>query len=131
MLDVTNKSAIARLRRPEGELDDHIAARIKARRREVNMTQEQLAKALDVTFQQIQKYESGMNRVACSRLIKIALALKCHPTFFFEGLEFPEIGMGPGDPDRSTEAMEMVRGINLLDEDQREAVKRLIETFRR
>jgi transcriptional regulator with XRE-family HTH domain len=59
------------------DLDRAIAARIRARRQASGITQEKLADALGITFQQVQKYEKGMNRVSAGRLIEIAGALGC------------------------------------------------------
>lgn len=67
--------------------DVAIGSRIRARREEIRMTQAQLAAAAGVTFQQIQKYEKGVNRVACARLVDIADALKVHPAYFFGASE--------------------------------------------
>lgn len=66
-------------------VDVHVGACIRARRYELNVSQERLADALGLTFQQIQKYESGINRVGASRLQDIANTLKVPVSFFFEG----------------------------------------------
>ena len=66
--------------------DKHVGARIKARRLELKMSQEKLADQLGVTFQQVQKYEKGANRVGSSRLQQIAGALKVPISFFFDGI---------------------------------------------
>lgn len=58
-------------------IDVYIGARIRARRKQCPMTQEQLALALGVTFQQVQKYERGSNRVSASMLVRAAVALRC------------------------------------------------------
>ena len=60
-----------------GPEDAAIGARIRARRHSLGMSQEQLAKALGVTFQQVQKYEHGVNRVSGSRLLATARTLRC------------------------------------------------------
>ena len=67
--------------------DQHIGARIRMRRSILNMSQEKLGELLGVTFQQVQKYEKGTNRVGGSRLAKAAEVLGVSPGFFFEGLE--------------------------------------------
>jgi transcriptional regulator with XRE-family HTH domain len=64
-------------------VDVFVGKRIRARRTELDMTQTQLAEALRITFQQVQKYERGVNRVTCSRLSDIAAALNVPITFFF------------------------------------------------
>src|ERR1700738_316546 len=64
-------------------VDVLVGKRIRTRRTELGMSQTQLAEALNVTFQQVQKYERGVNRVTCSRLSDIATALNVPITFFF------------------------------------------------
>ncbi|MES2671576.1 MAG: helix-turn-helix transcriptional regulator [Pseudomonadota bacterium] len=66
--------------------DVHIGQRIRTRRLAIGMSQEALAGALDLTFQQVQKYEKGTNRVGGSRMVQIADALAIEPAYFFEGL---------------------------------------------
>lgn len=65
--------------------DRHIGARIRMRRLMLSMTQTDLANGLGLTFQQVQKYEKGMNRVGGSRMQQIADILKVPPSFFFDG----------------------------------------------
>ena len=67
-------------------VDAHVGKRIRHRRWMVGMTQQQLADRVGIKFQQIQKYETGMNRVSASRLWDIADALGVTIAFFFEGL---------------------------------------------
>ncbi|MDZ4775884.1 MAG: helix-turn-helix transcriptional regulator [Alphaproteobacteria bacterium] len=67
-------------------VDKRIGQRVKQRRLEMGMSQERLAELLGVTFQQIQKYEKGVNRVAASRLFELASALGVGLAYFFEGL---------------------------------------------
>jgi transcriptional regulator with XRE-family HTH domain len=69
--------------------DAAIGKRIRARRLEIGMSQERLAELLGLTFQQVQKYEKGVNRVAASRLFDIAAALRAPLDYFFEGLTSP------------------------------------------
>ena len=65
--------------------DKYVGARIRMRRLMLGMSQSGLAQGLDLTFQQIQKYEKGINRVGASRLQQIAHILKVPVEFFFEG----------------------------------------------
>ena len=58
-------------------LDVALGSRIRLRRRELGFSQEQLARAVGITFQQVQKYEHGTNRVSFSRLVEISQALRC------------------------------------------------------
>lgn len=68
-------------------IDIHVGQQIRARRKILGVSQELLAKACEVSFQQIQKYERGANRVSCSMLVKIAGALDAPPQFVFDGLQ--------------------------------------------
>jgi transcriptional regulator with XRE-family HTH domain len=68
------------------DLESQIGERIRLRRIRAGVSQENLGKRLGITFQQIQKYEKGTNRVSAGRLLKIAEALECEVMDFFEGL---------------------------------------------
>jgi transcriptional regulator with XRE-family HTH domain len=70
-------------------IDRHVGARIRLRRQELGMSQEELGRAIDLTFQQVQKYERGINRIGAGRLYRIAGALGVPITWFFEGLPDP------------------------------------------
>lgn len=65
-------------------IDRHVGSRVRMRRMMLGLTQEKLADAIGVTFQQVQKYEKGTNRMGSSRLQQIANALQVPVTFFFE-----------------------------------------------
>jgi transcriptional regulator with XRE-family HTH domain len=65
--------------------DKHVGARIRMQRTLTGMTQEKLADILGITFQQVQKYEKGTNRVGAGRLLAISKALGVPVSFFFEG----------------------------------------------
>lgn len=67
-------------------LDTRLGQRVRARRIEIGMSQEKLANTLGVTFQQVQKYEKGVNRIAASRLFAIAGALDVPISRLFEGI---------------------------------------------
>jgi transcriptional regulator with XRE-family HTH domain len=64
--------------------DQHVANRIRLRRLKMGISQEELAQALNVTFQQVQKYEKGTNRISAGRLYDIAVALSVPLQFFYE-----------------------------------------------
>lgn len=70
--------------RGAGAIDRHIGARIRALRNLKEMSQEELGVALGVSFQQVQKYEKGMNRVSGGRLMQIASTLDCEPSYLLE-----------------------------------------------
>ncbi|CEF54504.1 helix-turn-helix domain-containing protein [Acetobacter ghanensis] len=75
-------------------IDAHVGKRIRLRRTLLGLSQEKLGEALGVTFQQIQKYERGANRVGASRLYDIATALDVPISFFFDDMTpLPEAGM--------------------------------------
>jgi transcriptional regulator with XRE-family HTH domain len=65
--------------------DKHVGSRVRMRRMMLNMSQEKLGDALGLTFQQVQKYEKGANRIGASRLQQIAHILQVPVAFFFEG----------------------------------------------
>lgn len=67
-------------------IDKKLGARVRTRRREIGMSQERLADLLGVTFQQVQKYERGVNRIAASRLYDIAKALETPIGRFFDNM---------------------------------------------
>lgn len=71
-------------------IDKHVGSRVRMRRLMLGLSQEKLADAIDLTFQQVQKYEKGTNRMGSSRLQQIANVLQVPVTFFFEG--------APGQP---------------------------------
>jgi transcriptional regulator with XRE-family HTH domain len=73
--------------RSANAIDRQIGERVRARRLEVGMSQERLAELMGVTFQQVQKYEKGVNRIAASRLFAIALALDMPVAAFFDRLK--------------------------------------------
>ena len=66
--------------------DRHVGSRLRMRRRMLNMSQADLAKTIGVTFQQVQKYEKGKNRVSASRLQQVGRVLDVPIEFFFDGL---------------------------------------------
>lgn len=107
-------------------VDVHVGKRIRHRRWMVGMTQQQLGEEVGIKFQQIQKYETGMNRVSASRLWDIAAALDVSVNFFFEGIDEgaePEIALAEadtkGDLLADKEALELVRSYYAIPEQQR------------
>jgi transcriptional regulator with XRE-family HTH domain len=71
--------------RSPNPVDLHVGARVRMRRKFLGMSQEGLAETIDLTFQQVQKYERGSNRISASKLYEIARALKAPVAYFFEG----------------------------------------------
>ncbi len=112
-------------------VDVHVGKRIRQRRWLTGMTQQQLAEHVGIKFQQIQKYETGANRVSASRLWDIADALEVPVSFFFEGIEAEEAvepsGKVPADLMGDKEALDLVRSYYSIPENQR---RRLFELAR-
>lgn len=77
-------------------IDVYVGSRIRLRRNMLGLSQEKLGENLGITFQQIQKYEKGTNRVGASRLQAIASILNVPVAFFFEDAPGPEGGVSPG-----------------------------------
>lgn len=107
-------------------VDVHVGKRIRHRRWMVGMTQQQLGEGVGIKFQQIQKYETGMNRVSASRLWDIASALEVPISFFFEGIEDESVSIesmlepqNKGDLLADKEALELVRSYYSIPEQQR------------
>ena len=111
-------------------VDVHVGKRVRHRRWMVGMTQQQLGEAVGIKFQQIQKYETGMNRVSASRLWDIAKAMEVDVQFFFEGIEEGVTDSAPedaktesskmqGDLLADKEALELVRSYYSIPENQR------------
>lgn len=88
-------------------IDIHVGSRIRLRRAMVGMSQEKLGESLGITFQQIQKYEKGTNRVGASRLQNIAAVLNVPVSFFFE--DAPN-----GDADAQAGGMEEASSSNYV-----------------
>ena len=113
-------------------VDEHVGKRIRQRRWLLGVTQQQLAERVGIKFQQIQKYETGANRVSASRLWDIADALEVPVSFFFEGL--PARDGAEADDDGESErlfddkeALDLVRSYYAIPENQR---RRLFELAR-
>lgn len=99
--------------------DIHVGQRLRHRRWMLGLTQQELAQAVGIKFQQIQKYESGINRMSASRLWDVANALGVSVDFFFEGLANTGTGNGHGPkPDvlEDKETLDLIRAYYTLDE---------------
>jgi transcriptional regulator with XRE-family HTH domain len=108
-------------------VDVHVGKRIRHRRWLAGMSQQQLADAVGVKFQQIQKYETAANWISASRLWDVAAALEVDISFFFEGLARKGEAGGetqPADILADKEAIELVRSWYAIPEAQR---KRLFD----
>ncbi|WP_262298664.1 helix-turn-helix domain-containing protein [Microvirga sesbaniae] len=115
------------------QIDRHIGSRVRARRIMLGMSQERLADALGLTFQQVQKYEKGVNRIGASRLLHIAGILDVNIEFFFGGIPGFQAG-GFADDGlmaeflTSSESNRLVRGfVRLKDDEARRKVSDLVD----
>ena len=113
-------------------IDQHVGERIRLRRTERGLTQEQLAEALDVSYQQVQKYETGANRISAGRIYEISRKLDVTVGYFFEGLDgnqqSPVAPLEHGGRQRS--AIELVRKFaQINDPEVRAAIAGLVKTI--
>ena len=113
-------------------VDVHVGKRVRHRRWLIGMTQQQLAEKVGIKFQQIQKYETGANRVSASRLWDISDAMDVPVSFFFEGLDGEEKTTAadtpvPTDLMGDKEALDLIRSYYSIPENQR---RRLFELAR-
>jgi transcriptional regulator with XRE-family HTH domain len=116
----------ARGRMPSGKpnpVDAHVGRRVRLRRTLLGMSQEKLGQAIGLTFQQVQKYERGTNRIGASRLWDLSRVLDCPTSFFFEemdeataqtsprnlSVETPDAEPRENDPMTRRETLELVR----------------------
>ena len=87
------------MKKAPNPIDRHVGSRVRMRRILLGMSQEKLGEALGLTFQQVQKYEKGTNRIGASRLQQISTTLNVPPSFFFDGApsleETPQDGSAP------------------------------------
>lgn len=95
-------------------IDIHVGHRLRLRRTMLGMSQEKLAAGLGLTFQQVQKYERGLNRIVASRLYRMGQVLDVPVSYFFEGL--PETTDDNGDATLAVrrETLEMVRAFHRI-----------------
>ncbi|WP_404380713.1 helix-turn-helix domain-containing protein [Caenispirillum salinarum] len=110
-------------------LDRHVGRRVRLRRTLLGLTQQELGEQIGVTFQQIQKYERGTNRISASRLWEIARVLKVPVSFFFE--DFQEgadtLPQSSGENAISTEELRLLVAFNRLGKKQQAAILTFLE----
>ena len=112
-------------------VDFHVGERIRERRAELGLTQEDLGGTLQISYQQIQKYETGANRISAGRLFEIASALDVGISYFFDGYECdqPDEPLPHGGHNRA--AIELVRNfLEIKDETLRSAVTTLMRALK-
>jgi transcriptional regulator with XRE-family HTH domain len=130
---ITNNNAI----------DVHVGRRVRLRRTLLGMSQEQLGEALSITFQQVQKYERGSNRISASRLWDIGQILDVPVSFFFDDMsddtkdhsprkmrtgDVAGVGEAPLDPMARRETLELVRAYyQILDTSVRKRITEMVK----
>ena len=116
-------------------IDQHVGKRVKMRRLLLDITQEKLAAGLGITFQQVQKYEKGVNRMGASRLQRVAEILQTPVPFFFEGApgQFKPDGSAPSpayvsDFLATSEGLALINAFTRVKNDKlRRAIVRVVE----
>lgn len=91
----------AALKSISNQIDVHVGTRVRVRRKFLGQSQTDLANALGITFQQVQKYERGSNRISASKLYEAAQALKVPVAYFFEGYDDQVHTSAPSQSERS------------------------------
>lgn len=111
-------------------VDEYVGERIRQRRAMLGLTQEQLAAALKISYQQVQKYETGANRVSAGRLYEIAQTLETDVSHFFEGLEEAPKRAEMPHGGRNRVTIDLVRNFQMItDPEVRNAVSNLVKTL--
>lgn len=128
------KDSKTRTRQQEARLARHIdelvGERIRQRRTILGLTQEQLAASLSISYQQVQKYETGSNRVSAGRLYEIANLLGVDINHFFDGLSGTERGTPLPHGGRNRSSIELVRNfMDISDPAVRAAVASLVKSL--
>ncbi|AVM74531.1 helix-turn-helix domain-containing protein [Magnetospirillum gryphiswaldense] len=133
MATETNSKRIYRARTESGDpdpIDTHVGARLRLRRTLMGLSQTELAKSVGLTFQQVQKYESGANRISASRLYHISEALDVPVSFFFDDMSrssgkygLHEDAVAFSAPESSREGLEMMRNYHRITD---EAIRRSV-----
>jgi len=100
---VSNRAPSVKAKGPN-PVDVHVGSRVRLRRMLVGLSQEKLGDSMGLTFQQIQKYEKGVNRIGASRLFKLSQVLDVPVQFFFDGMPASEDSSVAGVANRDTEA---------------------------
>lgn len=114
-------------RQAQRQVDRHVGARVRELRQHHGLSQTALGEALGISFQQVQKYETGANRVSASRLYQVAALFEAEPGFFFEGLD-------RSAPARSIEethaGLALARACARLEPDQQRAMLSIVKAMK-
>ncbi|MBN8551558.1 MAG: helix-turn-helix transcriptional regulator [Caulobacterales bacterium] len=124
--------------RKPNPIDIHVGSRVRMRRKLMGVSQEKLAEALGLTFQQVQKYERGVNRVSASKLFETSKFLDVDVSYFFDGLanRDPASGFAESESERytheflmTTEGVELASLFPRLASKQRRRILELVRTL--
>ncbi len=122
-------------------IDRYVGSRVRARRVGIRLSQTKLGEAIGVTFQQVQKYENGTNRIGASNLFKIGKTLGVDVAYFFEGVheiadsmmsDLPDgpLSVAKDDPMTSRDAIEMMHNFfRVKDPDVRKRLAQFVKTL--
>ena len=102
-------------KKPRDPIDKRVGAKVRMRRKALGMSQTDLADGLGLTFQQVQKYEKGANRIGAGRLLQIAGVLKVEPSFFFEDAPGPKSKSGDKELADVAEFLASKDGVTLVE----------------
>ena len=113
-------------------IDKHVGSRVRMRRMMLGMSQEKLGDAFDLTFQQVQKYEKGTNRISASRLQQMSNILQVPVPFFFEGAPGQQKADGnapsPADFFATTDGLALTKAfMQIKDAKLRRSIVKLVE----
>jgi transcriptional regulator with XRE-family HTH domain len=112
-------------------VDRHLGERIRRRRTELGQTQEELGTSLGISYQQVQKYETGANRISAGRLFEIATALETDVAYFFEGFTQGKFNGGIPHGGHNRTAIELVRNFqDIEDESLKSAIAALLKALK-
>lgn len=106
-------------------VDAHVGERVRTRRLLAGLSQDAFASYLGITFQQVQKYEKGANRISASRLYRIAKILNAPITYFFDDADKQTM-----PPDMTREGLELIRAFSMItDPDIRDRILSLLQAL--
>ena len=132
-MDMLNQEISPSKKGKPHDVDIHVGGRVRLRRSALGLSQDQLGAAIGLSFQQVQKYERGANRIGASRLYEMSKVLHTPISYFFE--DFGDQGLAEAggssyqpDPVMKREALELMRAYHqILDPKQRKKVLKLVQ----
>lgn len=132
-MDMLNQEISPSKKGKPHDVDIHVGGRVRLRRSALGLSQDQLGAAVGLSFQQIQKYERGANRIGASRLYEMSKILHIPISYFFEGFE--DLGLAEAgdssyqpDPVIKRETLELMRSYHqILDTKQRKKILKLVQ----